>query len=173
MMAMARSDTFFIRAEVDPAMGTYEETIIDLGSFVNALSKDVLRIHSVECRYPTPSLNATGAASLNTATWQLTTQPQIDIVPLTNRSLIASGRMQIGWADSLPAPGTGIPSFTSEVLDIGPQDWKDGYLVAVEQLSFGGLRNVPFGTDGFEVILECSSETMTVAAAMALALSQQ
>ena len=166
---MAKSDTFFIRASVDPALGVYEETIIDLGSFVNALSKDVLRIHSVECRYPQPSLNATGAAALVTETWQLTTQPQTGIVPLTNRSVIASGQLTAAWNSALLQG----PDVISQEADIGPQDWGAGYLVAVEQISFGGLRAAPFAPNAFEIILECSSETMTVAASMALALSQQ
>ena len=166
---MAKSDTFFIRASVDPALGVYEETIIDLGSFVNALSKDVLRIHSVECRYPQPSLNATGGPALVTETWQLTTQPQIGIVPLTNKSLIASGKLTASW-NSAAVQG---PDVISQESDVGPQDWGAGYLVAVEQISFGGLRAAPFAPNAFEIILECSSETMTVAASMALALSQQ
>ena len=166
---MAKSDTFFIRASVDPPLGVYDETTIDLGSFVNALSKDVLRIHSVECRYPQASLNATGAPALVTETWQLTTQPQLGIVPLTNRSVIASGQLTAAWNSGLV---TG-PEVISQEADIGPQDWGAGYLVAVEQISFGGLRSAPFSPNAFEIILECSSETMTSAAAMALALSQQ
>ena len=166
---MAKSDTFFIRASVDPPLGVYDETTIDLGSFVNALSKDVLRIHSVECRYPQASLNATGAPALVTETWQLTTQPQLGIVPLTNRSVIASGQLTAAWNSGLV---TG-PEVISQEADIGPQDWASGYLVAVEQISFGGLRSAPFSPTAFEIILECSSETMTSAAAMALALSQQ
>lgn len=166
---MAKSDTFFIRASVDPGLGVYDESVIDLGSFVNALSKDVLRIHSVEVRYPQPSLNATGAVALASATWQLATQPQVGIVPLTDRALIASGRVTASWNTA----GVQGPDLLSQETDIGPQDWASGYLVAVEQLYFGGLRNVPFNPDAFEIILECSSETMTVAASMALALSQQ
>ncbi|GAH96097.1 unnamed protein product, partial [marine sediment metagenome] len=122
---MAKSDTFFIRASVDPALGVYDETIIDLGSFVNALSKDVLRIWSVEVRYPQPSLNATGAPALVTETWQLTTQPQTAIVPLTNRSLIASGQLTAAWNTGAV---TGPEAVTQE-MDIGPQDWRTGYLV--------------------------------------------
>ncbi|AXH79194.1 MAG: hypothetical protein [Circular genetic element sp.] len=166
---MAKSDTFFIRASVDPALGVYDENTIDLGSFVNALSKDVLRIWSVECRYPQPSLNATGAAALVTETWQLTTQPQTGIVPLTNRSLIASGQLTAAWNTGAVSG----PESTTQEADIGPQDWKEGYLVAVEQLYFGGLRSAPFSPNAFEIVLECTSETMTTAAAMALALSQQ
>jgi hypothetical protein len=169
---MAKSDRFFIRAAVDPAISVYEETVIDLGSFVNALSKDVLRIHSVECRYPQPSLNATAGAALSRETWQLLTQPQIDIVPLTNRSLIASGQMTCAWETEIVG-GTGVPTLMSQESDIGPQGWDDGYLVAVEQLYFGGLRALPFAPTAFEIIMECSSETMTQAASMALALSQQ
>ncbi|GAH96108.1 unnamed protein product [marine sediment metagenome] len=88
---------------------------------------------------------------------------------MTNRSLIASGQLTAAWNTGAV---TGPEAVTQE-MDIGPQDWRTGYLVAVEQLSFGGLRSAPFAPNAFEIILECSSETMTVAASMALALSQQ
>ena len=170
---MAKSDRFFIRAQIDPTLAVYEESVIDLGSFVNALSKDVLRIHSVECRYPQPSINATGGAALVTETWQLLTQPQLGIVPLTNRSLIASGKMTCAWETDFPTTGTGVPTLITQETDIGPQFWDDGFLVAVEQLYLGGLRSLPFSPTAFEIVMECSSETMTQAASMALALSQQ
>lgn len=165
---MAKSDTFFIRASIDPPLGSYDESSIDLSSFVNALSKDVLRIHSVECRYPSPSLNIPATDAISRALWQITTQPQLGIVPLTDRSLIASGKLSASWTTAAT-----VPILESQEQDIGPQQWIDGYLVAVEQIYLGGLRDTPFTATAFEVILECSSETLTVASSMALALSQQ
>jgi len=47
---MAKSDSFFIRASVTGNGTTYAETSIDLGAFVDALGKSVLRIHNVQAR---------------------------------------------------------------------------------------------------------------------------
>jgi hypothetical protein len=57
-------------------------------------------------------------------------------------------------------------------LDVGPQDWTDGYLVAVEQLYLGVQQSFNH-LNSVSIVLECTVETMTQAAAMALALSQQ
>ena len=52
---MAKSESFFIRAEVDTANdgSTYNQTEIDLGSFVNlGVSKStLLRVHNVAVTY--------------------------------------------------------------------------------------------------------------------------
>ena len=46
---MAKTDTFFIRADLDAGnTNAYAETAIDLGTYVNALEKSVLRIKSVQ-----------------------------------------------------------------------------------------------------------------------------
>jgi len=57
-------------------------------------------------------------------------------------------------------------------LDVGPQDFTDGYLIAVEQMYLGVDQTVN-SVSQLSVVLECTVETMTQAAAMALALSQQ
>ena len=45
---MARSDSFFLRADVtETATDTFEQTAIDLGAYVDALGKSVLRIHNI------------------------------------------------------------------------------------------------------------------------------
>ena len=44
---MAKSDSFFIRASVDGTLGAFEQTTIDLGAYVDALGKSVLRIHNI------------------------------------------------------------------------------------------------------------------------------
>jgi hypothetical protein len=55
-----------------------------------------------------------------------------------------------------------------------PQHWTNGYLVGVEQIYLLGAASTGFGDDVFvSVVLECTVETMTSNAAMALALSQQ
>jgi len=45
---MARSDSFFIRATLDcDNTNLYQQTAIDLGAYVDALGKSVLRIHNI------------------------------------------------------------------------------------------------------------------------------
>ena len=107
--AMAKSDSFFIRAQVDTANdgSTYNQTEIDLGSFVNlGVSKStLLRVHNIAVSY----LNASSAsAAINeTATnskvsWQLCTQSQTNIVyPGADKSMVSSGGLDI-FADGTP-----------------------------------------------------------------------
>jgi len=128
---MARSDSFFIRATVETDGTTFAQASIDLGSFVDALGKTVLRIHNI-----------------------------------SNRSVIASGQLTIGFGASSNL-GT-----LSEKQNAAPQFWTNGYLIAVESIFLG----VDQGIDALSqvsVVLECTVETMTAAASMALALSQQ
>jgi hypothetical protein len=61
----------------------------------------------------------------------------------------------------------------SESLDIAPQEWRGGYLVAVEQIFLGVDQAIVDVVDEVSIVLECTVETMTAAASMALALSQQ
>jgi len=57
-------------------------------------------------------------------------------------------------------------------MDAGPQNFTDGYLIAVEQMYLGVDQGVD-ALSKISIMLECTVETMTQAAAMALALSQQ
>jgi hypothetical protein len=60
----------------------------------------------------------------------------------------------------------------SETTDLNPQDWTGGYLIAVESI-FLGSQAVTLAVTQVQVVLECTVETMTASASMALALSQQ
>ena len=166
---MGKSDSFFIRAEVADNGTTFNETSIDLGAYVDALGKSVLRIHNVAHRWTTANNNAPfpGAATVAAAQWQLTTQSQSQIVGMTDKSLISSGHL-----DAQANGASELVLLTDEV-DVSPQKWTNGYLVAVEQIYLGFDQSVATFCDGAELILECTVETMTSAAAMALALSQQ
>ena len=58
---MARTDSFFIRATA-PTDGTnFAQTAIDLGSYVDALGKSVLRIHNISVQYGDPLESYAGA----------------------------------------------------------------------------------------------------------------
>lgn len=167
---MAKTDSFFIRASVDTS-GAWAQTSIDLGAYVDALGKSVLRIHNIQVQYMNTGgavdviacTNASGASGL--MRWQLTTQSQGAIVNTTNKSLISAGSLQIG-ADAAVRN-------VYETLDVNVQDWTNGYLVGVEQIYLGGLQGSGLDAATVSIVLECTVETLSQSAAMALALSQQ
>ena len=169
-MPMAKSDTFFIRgsANFDNTGFTFQQSEIDLGSYVNALAKTILKIHSISVQYGNPTERPTAAGpSNNKCAFQLTTQSQTASVNLTDRSVISSGKLVAAFG------GGGELTVLAEDMDVGPQYWQDGYLVATEQIYLGVETGTNLGLTGVQIVLECSVETMTQSAAMALALSQQ
>jgi len=174
---MAKSDSFFLRAEVDTNGTTFAQTEIDLGAFVNVgvqggAKSTLMRIHNISVSY----LDAgdAGAAINETATnskvsWQLTTQTQTGLVyPGRDKSLVSSGGLDI-FAD-----GTRT-IFVGEAPDVNPQDWTRGYLVGVDSMFLGAdLSNVLDSGDlTIGIVMECTLETSSVASSTALALSQQ
>jgi len=171
---MARSDSFFIRASVEPDdSDAFVATSIDLGSYVDALGKSVLRIHNVSASITTdtglaPNMDAgTGGA----CSWQLTTQDQVAMVLPANRAVVSSGSV---WAFN--ADGASAVPATAYEADMLPQEWTNGYLIAVESLQLGARATSNWASSAkvtVSVVLECTVETLTQAAAMALALSQQ
>tara|TARA_Y100000401_G_scaffold67548_1_gene54088 strand:- start:1219 stop:1728 length:510 start_codon:yes stop_codon:yes gene_type:complete len=169
---MAKSDSFFIRAAVSTNGVNYAQVSIDTGAYVDALGKSVLRIHNIAVQYGGPTDAYVGSADTNNTTaFQLTTQTQSAMVNATDKSLIASGRLAI--ATSQPTPGTPVVAMMSESLDVAPQHWRNGYLVGVEQLYLGTDSVGGANVDQVSVIMECTVETLSQSAAMALALSQQ
>ena len=169
---MAKSDSFFIRAGLTGLTGgLFTTENVDLGAFVDALGKTVLRIHNISVQYNfaggSPSIvlaNQEGRVG-----WQLTTQDQNGLILATNRSLVSSGRL-----DGANASAVGNTySFVTQHLDVSPQEWKGGYLIAVESLQLSGEATGFNSLCDVSLVLECTSETMTQSAAMALALSQQ
>ena len=168
---MAKSDAFFIRATVDFNGTTYADSAIDLGSYVDALGKSVLRIHNLVVQWGNPLEDADGAGAVDCVNaFQLTTQRQTSMVGLTDRSVIATGKLQAGEQ----AGGTTL-NYISETLDVAPQHWSKGYLVGVEQIYLGVQSNnaAANGLTGCSIMMECTVETLSQSAAMALALSQQ
>ena len=149
---------------------TYAETSVDLGAFVDALGKSVLRIHNVQARIidenqlSTPSKDNTNYF----AGFQLTTQTQTALVSFNERSIIAAGTLTVGEAN-------GSITGVVETNDLMPQDFQNGYLVAVDTIFLGIDQNIAsdLGEVEAQLILECTVETLSQSAAMALALSQQ
>ena len=163
---MAKSDSFFIRAGTTTNGTTYAQSSIDLGAYVDALGKSVLRIHNIAVQYGSPLDTYAGGSDTSTqSVFQLTTQSQTSMVSATDKSVIASGSLAI-------ATGAAAVSVMSESLDVAPQHWTQGYLVGVEQIYLGVDQSFNHVNE-INVVMECTVETLSQSAAMALALSQQ
>ena len=93
------------------------------------------------------------------------------VLPGTDKSVIASGRLTSYNADA----SASTPSITSEALDVAPQQWTKGYLVGVDTIYLGGAATTEGWAEDVYVnlVIECTSESLSKEAAMALALSQQ
>jgi len=172
---MAKSDSFFIRATTNIGnTASFNEEPIDLGAYVDALGKSVLRIHNIavtmsDSTGTTSEVTSTGSAPFNgaAAQFQLTTQTQTDTVLSSNKSVISSGRIVAAGYDN-------VPSSVHESFDNLPQLWTNGYLVAVDTIYLGGEASANFDGNVYcTLVMECTVETMSQASAMALALSQQ
>ena len=176
---MAKSDSFFIRATLATTDdNNFYQEAIDLGAYVDALGKSVLRIHNIAVAMTdqlggTPDMEAGGSggeAKNASTTFQLTTQSQTGLILASNKSVIASG---LSCAANLDNAQAG-PSIVSHDFDNLPQLWTNGYLVAVDEIYLGGSSSTNWFDDVYiTVTMECTVETMSQAAAMALALSQQ
>ena len=175
---MAKSDSFFIRADLNcggstaTGFGTYFENPIDLGAYVDALGKSVLRIHNIAVAFTDAngtSAEITGAEEV-AAQFQLLTQSQSDTVLPSNKAVIASGTVNASRTNS----GNGLAARVFDQFDNLPQLWSNGYLVAVDTIYLGGEASEYWEGDVYcSITMECTVETMSQAAAMALALSQQ
>ena len=164
---MAKSDSFFIRATIGTNGVNFAQTAIDLGAYVDALGKSVLRIHNVSVQYGSPTHLPVAANNTNAmSAYQLTTQTQSALVNASNRSVISSGKLVVGT-------GANFNTSLSDMSDLSPENFTNGYLIAVEQIFLATDSVIAPCVDEITVVLECTVETMTSSAAMALALSQQ
>ena len=180
--SMAKSDSVFIRASVTSNGSTYVESETDLGSYVNlGVSKStLLRIHNIAVQYTDAEgvVAAISGASALKVGWQLTTQTQTGLVRATNKSLVSSGSLQAynsQVAEDGSASADFATGFITQDLDIAPQDWKNGYLIGVDQLYLGIDQNGTFTSGNIIValVMEVTLENATQASSVALALSQQ
>ena len=167
-----KSDSFFIRQTLNADNNnTYQEIPLDLGAYVDALGKSVLRIHNIAVTFSDDNGKALEVTTNTSAAaqFQLLTQSQADIVFSSNRAVISSGKLY--GVNNLT--GTNYPQVSHDT-DVLPQMWTNGYLVAVDTIYLGGQASSQWTTDVYmSVTLECTVETMSEASAMALALSQQ
>lgn len=167
-----KSDSFFIRQTLNAnSNNNYQEIPLDLGAYVDALGKSVLRIHNIAVTFSDPSgkaLEVNGSTSA-AAQFQLCTQSQTDIVYSSNRAVISSGKLYgVNMLNDVHYPQV------SHDTDVLPQMWTNGYLVAVDSIFLGGQASSQWTSNVYvSITLECTVETMSEASAMALALSQQ
>ncbi|GAH00817.1 unnamed protein product, partial [marine sediment metagenome] len=124
---MARSDSFFIRADLNAGgssatgHGDYFQTDIDLGAYVDALGKSVLRIHNIAVSLTDTlgtSPEITGEEEAAAQFW-VTTQSQTAAILPSNRAVISSGNVLASRAVS----GNGLSSRQYEAFDNLPQLW--------------------------------------------------
>jgi len=180
---MAKSDSFFIRANVEAdSGGAFNQSEIDLGSFVNlgVKSSTLLRVHNIAVSIqdgtaaagmtPELAVYSTAVPGANIA-YQLTTESRSDMIGAYEKSIIASGSLTC-YGDST---STAHPQAMSHQADVLPQHWTNGYLVGVDSIYLGSEvgGTLTSGDATVSVILECTLETATQASATALALSQQ
>ena len=172
-MAKRKSDSFFIRASLNIGEASaYQETTIDLGAYVDALGKSVLRIHNIAVTFSDSGGTAMliDAGEGAGAQFQLCTQSQADtVLPGSSKAIIASGIVYGFNQDG----GANFPILSHD-MDNLPQLWTNGYLVAVDNIFLGGEASPKWTEDVYvSVVMECTVETMDERSAMALALSQQ
>ena len=167
-------NTFLIRARVNAGHAeTFAQTEIELGSYTNLGSSkpEVLRIHGAHLYVQDsdgtmPTMGANKAGEL---AWQVCTTSQSAMVSATNDSFLLGGQAGLRNGDSAANPPS--DAFSDAIL---PQDFTTGQVVAVPSLFLGGLVGDEFTEDVYiSVILECSTEAMSKANAVALAISQQ
>jgi len=169
------AESFFIRATVNIGnTNSFAERALDLGSYVDALSQSVLKVHRADVAFTDNagrSLSMSAADTAAVAQFQLTTQSQSDIVLPSDRSVIASGKIEAYTPSITTSP---LAASSSNSFDIAPQLYTNGYLVATESIYLGGTANTTFaGNVYLSIVLECTVEKMSQSKAMALALSQQ
>ena len=171
---MAKSDNFFLRIEVNcPADDSVVEAELDLGSYVNLgpKSSTLLRINAVDVAYQDstgliPAVDASAAAYTN---WVLSTQSDTSMTRLSDRSIIASGALVAYNATG----GAGSPSHVSDVNDMNPREFLEGYDVAVDTLYLRGTAESAWNENVYiSLVLEVQQVGATQANATAIAISQ-
>lgn len=156
-------ESFFIRKQVPVTDGATEQVPIDLGFVVDALGKSVCRIHNIAVQY---GVGYVISGNNTNVAFELGTQSSPTLLTASDRSIISTGNL----VTNVESP-SGNTLMISDALDVAPQHWTNGYLVAVDQLY---LRAGSTNANGFvNIVLECTVETMGSSAAMALSLSQQ
>ena len=185
-MIMAKGDTFFIRGQVITTQGSENrvEAEIDLGSYVNlGINKGTaLRVHGVQMQVCDPtglpplsahdatageSITAYSACAITTA--QVPSSFAATEMPQLNEDYVMFSAAVLQTNQS----ADGDQGIQSHSLDIAPQHLSKGYLLAVDTLYIYGAADDAWNENlHFNVLLECSLESISQATAVSLSLSQ-
>lgn len=167
-------NTFLIKMRVNAGQAeSFNQTEVDLGSYTNLGSSkpEVLRIHGAHLylQDSTGTMPSMGANKAGEIAWQICTSSQSGIVSATDDAFLLGGQAGLRNGDASVNPPS--DAFSDAIL---PQDFTAGQVVAVPSLFLGGLVGSEFEEDVYiSVILECTTESMSKANAVALAVSQQ
>lgn len=167
-------NTFLIRTTVDAGHAeAFAQTEVDLGSYTNLGSSkpEVLRIHTAHwyIQNDTGTMPAMGANTAGEIAWQLTTTSKSALAQVTDDSFLMGGQAGVRNGDASPNPPSN--AFSDSIL---PQDLAAGVVVAVPSIFLGALVGSEFTEDvNIGLVLECTTEPMSKANAVALAISQQ
>jgi hypothetical protein len=184
---MARSETFFIRAQVQANVTTEErqEVEIDLGAYVNLGLKQstLLRVHSIQQQICddqglVPTIDGASAAGVHRYAFcnsAITTKRYVDTAdPKSMPQLFDDATMYTAAVIGENANTDVDNGIYTHDTDIAPQHMMSGYLVGVDNLYLYAAADDAFAEDVFvNVLLECTLESATQSNAVALALSQQ
>jgi len=171
------AESFFVRKTVrfNNVAADFNEEEIDMGAFIDVQSGSLVRLLRVQVVYSDNTGRSTEIQDHATAAtqWQLTTQPQSDIVLASDKTVVASGRI-IANGGVFVIVGSHLPTAAYEDFDLNPSDWENSYLIATESLYLGGSASNDWtGAQYVTIILECSMTKMTKEKAIALAMSSQ
>lgn len=184
---MAKSDPFFIRAQVQANVTTEErqEVEIDLGAYVNLGLKQstLLRVNSVQqqlcdAQGLVPTIDGAAGAGVHRYAFcnsAITTKRYIDTADAKSMPQLNDDATMYSAAVIGENANTDVDNgiYTHDT-DIAPQHMMSGYLVGVDNLYLYAAADDAFAEDVFvNVLLECTLESATQSNAVALALSQQ
>ena len=183
---MAKGDTFFIRGQVIAAADeTRVESTIDLGSYVNlGINKGTaLRVHSVQTQFCdnlglVPAIDAsagTGGQTRGTFACAAITTAQVPSSFATNEMPQANeDYVMLTTAISGVNPNNdNDQGILTHDTDVAPQDFRNGYLLAVDELYLYGVADDAWNEAVYiNFVLECSLESISQATAVSLSLSQ-
>jgi len=169
------TDSFFIRGRVNAGSTNAQGiTTIDLGAYVDALGKAVLRIHNVQVECADllgGTLTVTGNEAASVRMALTTSYPDANLTSpiLSDNGTICTGHL-VCFNDQAT---TAIPSSVQDDFDEMDQHWTNGYLVAVDNIYLSGIASQAFAEAVYVgICLEVSVEAMDERSAIALALSQ-
>jgi len=173
----AASGTFFLRRETDTDGTTFNQTSVDVSSFVNVLNGELLRIKQIWFSWTSNNggpingtdVRASGAVQGASAVACVTTESQTALSGFSRSSLAAKNTLYV-HVDAT----ANIDMITNET-SVNPVDFDDGYLVATDAIFLGVDQS---SVDSFaddircSIMMECEMVKLSLTDAQAVLVSQ-